>query len=207
MSIASRHIVGIDEVGRGPLAGPVTVCACKIPIDFDHSRLEGVRDSKKLSPQKREEWFLKLSRMKSEGAIDFAYASVSAEEIDSTGISRAIQKAIHVALDALALVPEETEIFLDGSLKAPERFEAQDTIIKGDEKVPVISAASIIAKVIRDRHMEEQARLYPEYGFDAHKGYGTAVHLRALREHGPSPVHRKSFLRSLSSKGAAKTRV
>lgn len=192
-----KHIVGIDEVGRGPLAGPVVVCACKIPESFDPVHFEGIKDSKKLSPQKREEWYLKISALKSKGELDFAFSFVSAAEIDSIGISKAIQKAIHESLGALKLSPESTQILLDGSLKAPERFEAQDTIIKGDEKVPVISAASIVAKVMRDRYMEEQSRAYPEYGFDAHKGYGTSVHIKAIRKHGASPLHRKSFLKSI----------
>jgi len=197
MPIEIRHIVGIDEVGRGPLAGPVTVCACRVASDFDFSAFKGIKDSKQLSPQKREEWFLKISSMKSQGLVDFAHTSVSAEEIDSIGISKAIEKAIHVALDALALVPEATRILLDGSLKAPKKFLIQETIIKGDEKIPIISAASIVAKVMRDRHMEEQARLYPNYGFEAHKGYGTDEHCKAIRKLGISPIHRKSFLSNI----------
>ncbi|MBX4209230.1 ribonuclease HII [Candidatus Parcubacteria bacterium] len=188
------HIVGIDEVGRGPLAGPVTVCACRVARDFDFSNFDGIRDSKKLSPQKREEWFLKISGLKSKGELEFAHASVAAPEIDAIGISKAIEKAIHLCLDALGLAPESTEIFLDGSLKAPKKFLVQQTIIKGDEKIPIISAASIVAKVMRDRHMEEQALLYPAYGFENHKGYGTDEHRKAIRKLGTSPIHRKSFL-------------
>jgi ribonuclease HII len=197
MSINTLHIVGIDEVGRGPLAGPVTICACKVARGFDFARFKGIKDSKQLSAQKREEWFHKLSELKSAGELDFAHASVSAEEIDGAGIVKAIEKAIHVSLDALALVPEATEVFLDGSLKAPKRFAIQQTIIKGDEKIPIISAASIVAKVMRDRHMEEQSRLYPDYGFESHKGYGTDAHCRAIRKFGVSPIHRKSFLSNI----------
>ncbi|HEU5114782.1 MAG TPA: ribonuclease HII [Candidatus Paceibacterota bacterium] len=189
-----RHLVGIDEVGRGPLAGPVTVCALRVESGFDFSHFKDIKDSKKLSPQKREEWFLKISDLKSKGELEFASASVSAAEIDSIGISRAIEKAIHVALDALSLVPESTHVFLDGSLRAPKRFLVQETIIKGDEKIPVISAASIVAKVMRDRHMEEQAAVYPGYGLENHKGYGTDEHCKAIRKLGPSPIHRKSFI-------------
>jgi ribonuclease HII len=156
--------------------------------------LDGIKDSKKLSAQKREAWFHKISSLKSSGELEFAYASVSASEIDSVGIAKAIEKAIHVCLDALRLDSGSTKIFLDGSLKAPKKFLMQETIIKGDEKVPVISAASIIAKVTRDRHMEEEARAYPSYGFENHKGYGTEAHIKAIRKWGISPIHRKSFL-------------
>lgn len=192
------HVVGIDEVGRGPLAGPVMVCACKVAPDFDFSHFDGIRDSKQLSAQKREQWFQKILDLKSQGLLDYAHTSISAVEIDSMGISKSIQKAIQESLAALSLVADATEIFLDGSLKAPPEFEIQQTIIKGDEKIPIISAASIIAKVMRDKYMEEQAILYPTYGFDAHKGYGTSSHYKAIQKHGISPLHRKTFLKKLN---------
>jgi ribonuclease HII len=175
----------------------VTLCACRVAHDFDQSLFEGIKDSKKLSPQKREVWFLKISDLKSKGLLEFAHASVSAKEIDETGISRSIEKAIHECLNARNLVPEATEILLDGSLKAPKRFPHQKTIIKGDEKIPLISAASIIAKVMRDRFMEEQGRLYPGYGFEDHKGYGTTAHIRAIRIQGVLPIHRRTFLKNI----------
>ncbi len=198
MATKIRCIVGIDEVGRGPLAGPVTVCACTVAPDFDFTHFTGIKDSKQLSAQKREQWFLKISELKSHGLLDYAHTSIPAEEIDSIGISKSIQKAIQESLRALSLVADATEIFLDGSLKAPKEFEIQQTIIKGDEKIPIISAASIIAKVIRDRHMEEQAILYPAYGFETHKGYGTSSHYKAIHKHGISPLHRRSFLKKLT---------
>lgn len=188
------HTVGIDEVGRGPLAGPVAVCACVVPHGFDEALLSGVRDSKKLSPQKRERWFLALSELKAKGKLDYAYVALSAGEIDASGIAPTISRAVAQALDALGVPQETTRVVLDGSLKAPKRFAIQETIIKGDDKVPLISAASVIAKVLRDRHMEELDAAYPEYGFAKHKGYGTAAHLAAIRKHGPSPVHRRTFL-------------
>lgn len=188
------HLVGIDEVGRGPLAGPVTVCACSVPRDFDFEHFTGIKDSKKLSAQKRQEWFAKISELKSKGELNFAVASISAKEIDSIGIAPAIRKALAESLEALALDPVNTEIFLDGSLKAPAQYKIQQTIIKGDEKIPLISAASIVAKVTRDKYMEDQALLYPEYGFEKHKGYGTALHCKAIKKYGPSLLHRKSFL-------------
>ncbi|MDP1625156.1 MAG: ribonuclease HII [bacterium] len=192
------HIVGIDEVGRGPLAGPIAFCACVVAHGFDYGHLEGIKDSKKLSPQKRAEWFHKLSAMKAVGTMNFSYVEVPADKIDSMGLPWAIERAIHECLDTLhaaeALDPQITQVFLDGSLRAPKKFVLQETIIKGDEKVPVIAAASIFAKVMRDRYMEEQAKVYPQYGFDAHKGYGTAAHLLAIRKHGLTPIHRRSFL-------------
>jgi ribonuclease HII len=197
MILSIKHIVGIDEVGRGPLAGPVTVCACRTTPDFDFSQFKGIRDSKQLNPQKREEWFHKISELKSKGEVDFAYSFVSASEIDAVGIVNAINKAIHESLDALSLDPATTRILLDGALKAPKKFLMQETIIKGDEKIPLISAASIIAKVMRDRHMEEQARIYPSYGFEQHKGYGTDGHCLAIRKFGISPIHRKTFLSNI----------
>ncbi len=191
------HIVGIDEVGRGPLAGPVTVCACKVPHNFDFSHFKGIKDSKKLSPRKREEWFVKISDLKSKGDLDLAFSSVSAPEIDKIGIALAIKKALNSALEALSLIPETTHIKLDGALRAPEKFLSQETIIRGDEKVSIISVASIIAKVMRDRHMAEQAKLYPLYGFEKHKGYGTKNHFELIRQHGMTPIHRKSFCKNI----------
>ncbi|MEK7596573.1 MAG: ribonuclease HII [Patescibacteria group bacterium] len=191
------HFVGIDEVGRGPIAGPLTVCACKVSYTFDFSRFKGIKDSKKLSPKKREEWFVKISGFRARGELDFAVSSVSATEIDKIGVAFAIKKALSRALETLALAPESTLIKLDGALRAPEKFLFQETIIKGDEKIPIISAASIVAKVMRDRHMARQAKLYPLYGFEKHKGYGTKEHFRLIRKHGLSPIHRKSFCRNL----------
>lgn len=194
------YVVGIDEVGRGPLAGPVSLCGCVVQNSFDMDVFKGIKDSKKLSPQKREEWFLKISTLKSEGDLDFAYCSVSASEIDYMGISKAIQKAIREVLRTLSLPAHSTLIYLDGSLHAPQEYIFQETIIKGDEKIPIISAASIVAKVMRDRYMEEQGKQYPVYGFEIHKGYGTATHIKAIKKHGPSPLHRSSFLKNIGFK-------
>jgi ribonuclease HII len=195
--IKVSHIVGIDEVGRGPLAGPVTVCACVVGVDFDMSVFKGIKDSKKLSAPKREEWLTKILALKDGGSLNFAHVSIPASEIDSIGIAVAIKKALKESLMALALNPKTTQILLDGSLYAPVEFTNQETIIKGDEKVPVISAASIVAKVTRDQFMEEQGKLYPVYGFETHKGYGTAAHITAIKKHGISPIHRKSFLTNI----------
>lgn len=189
-----RTIVGIDEVGRGPLAGPVTVCAFSVPHYFDLSLLSGIKDSKKLSAQKREEWYQKLYVFKENKQVSFAVSSVSAIEIDTMGISHCLKKAIRMAIDDLAVDPNITEVRLDGSLYAPKEFRFQTTIIKGDEKEPVISAASIIAKVTRDRMMVDYGLQFPEYGFENHKGYGTDSHRKAIKLSGLTPIHRKTFL-------------
>ena len=191
---SKEYVVGIDEVGRGPLAGPVTICACKIAKNFDQRFFKGIKDSKQLSARKREEWFLKISDLKQKGELDFAFSSVSASEIDSKGIVLAIRKAMKKSLATLKLDPSTTRIMLDGSLKAPAEFIMQETIIKGDEKIPVISAASIIAKVMRDRYMEDQARVYPGYDLENNKGYGTDKHLKGIRRLGITPIHRFTFL-------------
>jgi ribonuclease HII len=200
MSLVHKFVIGIDEVGRGPLAGPVTVCACSIPVGFDASSFAGIRDSKKLTPKRRGEWFAVISEMRKRGELDFAFVSIPADEIDSIGIAVAIRKALGEALEhlvsGLGVVSSEVLVMLDGSLHAPERFVLQETVIKGDEKVPVISAASIVAKVVRDRHMDEMDAAHPGYGLAKHKGYGTAAHCAAIRKLGPSPIHRRSFLRN-----------
>ena len=189
-----KTIIGIDEVGRGPLAGPVTVCALSVPHYFDFSHFEKIKDSKKLSSQKREYWYQKIFDLKMSGALSFHVSSVSAGEIDTLGITHSIKKAIKIAIVELKADPLFTEVRLDGSLRAPDDFLHQITIIKGDEKEPVISAASIVAKVTRDRMMGEFALMYPGYGFEDHKGYGTKLHMDALKKLGLSEIHRRSFI-------------
>lgn len=201
LSTSVEYMVGIDEVGRGPLAGPVTLCACAVRAGFDMAEFSGIKDSKKLSPERREEWFQKIAALKALGHLDFAHVSIPADEIDSIGIAPAIRKALAGCLGALAafgIAAESTEVLLDGSLKAPEKFALQKTIIKGDEKIPIISAASIVAKVMRDRFMEEQGKIYPAYGFETHRGYGTVAHIKAIKIHGLTPLHRRSFLRNIA---------
>ena len=189
------YLVGIDEVGRGPLAGPITLCALCVKNDFDFKNFSHIKDSKKLSPQKRDEWFEKISKLRADGQVSFALSSVDADEIDSMGLTYCIKKAIRNILSELKLDPKETEVRLDGSLYAPKEFIFQKTIIKGDEKEPVISAASIVAKVTRDKMMVKFSQKYPEYGFEKHKGYGTAMHQKAIRAFGLTPIHRRSFIK------------
>lgn len=190
---SEKYVIGIDEVGRGPLAGPVFVGAVIVPFNFDWKSVEGVRDSKKLTPRKREEWYEKLDGMRQRGQLNFATESSSAEMIDTRGIVPSIQSALDTCLAALGAHPEVCEVRLDGGLHAPATFGAQQTIIHGDDIEPIISMASIIAKVRRDALMRELAVQYPAYGFETHKGYGTSAHQASIREHGLCALHRKTF--------------
>lgn len=189
-----KYLIGIDEAGRGPLAGPVSVGVVVVPLQFDHSLFEGIRDSKKLSEKARDVWFEKLPAFEAEHGLRYKVEFTSAHYIDAYGIVPAIKRAVAAALRSLRVVPEEAEVLLDGSLKAPAEFFMQKTIIRGDETEPVISLASVAAKVTRDRFMKQVAAKYPEYGFDVHKGYGTKAHREAIKKHGLSDIHRKSFI-------------
>lgn len=223
-----KYKIGIDEVGRGPIAGPVCVCAFLLKdesfLDFSTSRTGGeneykklpkLRDSKKLSKKQREEWFEYLRVAKNEGFCDYSVSFVSSENIDKFGIAKCIQKALNTSLEkvvshnhqnSLRFTPEghyatknfgdyvALSIFLDGGLRAPKEYINQETIIKGDELHPVISMASIMAKVSRDRIMEKYAKEYPEYGFEKHVGYGTKAHYEVIKKLGLTPIHRKSFI-------------
>ncbi len=186
-----KYIVGIDEVGRGPLAGPLTVGLVRMPAKMPNSFFLGIRDSKKLTVRRRGEWFRGIKAHK---ALAYAVISISARDIDKYGISHAARVAIARGLDRLAVSPASSYIMLDAGLCAPREFQ-QISIIKGDEKIPVIAAASIMAKVTRDRVMVRMHAKYPWYHFAAHKGYGTAAHARAIRCFGLSKIHRVSFCR------------
>ncbi len=202
-----RFVIGIDEVGRGPIAGPVCVGAF---IIHDYSILQYaphvLRDSKKLTPQKRDDWVKYLDTCKKKGKCAFAHSFVSAQMIDKIGISNAIKNALSRSIKKIQNEIVENNkldledfylnatVLLDGGLKAPKEYIHQQTIIKGDEKEPVIALASIIAKVARDKHMEKRGNEYPMYDFETHKGYGTKIHYKNLRTFGASPIHRQSFL-------------
>lgn len=190
-----RYVLGIDEAGRGPLAGPVAVGAALVPVDFDWEVIPGVGDSKKVSEKKREEIFKRAHALKKEGVLDFNVQLVSASVIDRIGITKAVMLGIKRACEGLAPDPLTTSVKLDGLLHAPEKFLIQETIIKGDAKEKVIGLASILAKVTRDRYMIRLAKKYPLYGFEIHKGYGTLTHRTMLHAHGLSEVHRMSFCR------------
>ena len=191
-----KYIIGIDEVGRGPLAGPVTVCAFAI-LENDLKLLEkvGAKDSKILSEQKRDVVAHKLRELVKEGRCVYKISSTAPGVIDQKGLTKAIQMALDTALKKLNIHPEHADVYLDGGLKAPQKFFRQHTIIKGDGKVPVISCASVLAKVYRDALMNEYDLEFPQYGFFNHKGYGTPEHYKALKKYGMTPIHRRLFLR------------
>lgn len=194
--IAEPIIVGIDEAGRGPIAGPVTVAAVAFLKPFDVTRLTGVKDSKKLSEKKREYFRAIVEELSNEGCIKFAVHSSEAKIIDSKGIVFAIQLSLSSVLNTLSLPPSSCFIKLDGSLKAPSVYKRQETIIKGDESELPITLAGIMAKTTRDRNMLTYAKQYPEYGFEHHKGYGTKMHYQALTSLGACELHRTTFLKA-----------
>jgi ribonuclease HII len=197
-----QYVVGIDEAGRGPLAGPVAVGAVSVAYP-ERSRgmlkkfFKGIKDSKKLSESDRELWFDLALEAKREGLLEFKVSLVSERVIDRRGISYAVNLGIKRCLSALN-TREDSQVFLDGGIKAPEKFIHQTTVVRGDEKIPVISLASIMAKVTRDRRMVKLSKKFPKFSFHIHKGYGTFMHRKALEKHGPTDVHRKSFLKNLT---------
>lgn len=198
------YCIGIDEVGRGPVAGPVVVCACAIKQGVDIISFfpkEKLQDSKKLSEKNRREILEKIESSIASGDIFFGVGEVSAGRIDEIGISPSIKEALAQALASLHIqgIPLDTFVFLDGSLHAPITYQ-QETIIKGDEKIPEIALASIYAKEYRDTLMRDVAEKYPEYGFEKHVGYGTQAHYEAIKKSGFTELHRKSFLTRLGNK-------
>lgn len=221
MDKITKYVIGIDEVGRGPIAGPVAVCAfiCAINnheliiknakkelntcstmswINDSEFKLPKLKDSKKLLKKQRELWFNFLKGQKEKGNCDFIVSFVSSENIDKFGIVKCIQKALDSSLLNLLktskLEPSHYKLMLDGGLKAPKEYVNQETIIKGDENVEVIALASIVAKVSRDRVMYRYAKEYPLYSFDKNVGYGTKAHYQAIKKEGLTPIHRKTFI-------------
>ena len=193
------YIIGVDEVGRGPLAGPLCVGACLLERArrkaFSRT-FAGIKDSKQLSAARRREWLLKLKGAQAKGECRLCTAFVSEKVIDARGLSFALKRAICRVLRKLNLEPNACTVLLDGGMKAPRTYPFQQTIINGDETEQLIAGASIVAKVRRDRYMMRLSKRYPLYGFDSHKGYGTKAHYEALRKHGVSEIHRKSFLKN-----------
>lgn len=189
-----RYILGVDEAGRGPLAGPVAVGLVVVSGGLDvASEFPGVRDSKQLSEKRRETLFDLLVARAELGDVHYRVELESAEAIDREGIAVVIRRALARGLDTLAPDSRWVKVLLDGGLRAPVEY-AQETVVRGDETIPLISLASIAAKVTRDRVMKELACEYPAYGFEKHKGYGTRAHYAALREHGLSAIHRRSYI-------------
>ena len=194
-----RFWVGIDEVGRGPVAGPVYVCAFLAEANEIQSIVSGIklplRDSKKLTEKMRQKWFDYLQKLAKEKKIRYIMTKASNKEIDDKGIAVCIRAAVDNCLEKLNLNITETKVFLDGGLKCNEKYN-QETIIKGDENIPVIALASIVAKVSRDKEMDELAKTHDKYGWQKNKGYGTKAHMDAIDKFGTCELHRVSFLKN-----------
>lgn len=182
-----KNICGIDEAGRGPLAGPVVVAGVIMPKD---SMIEGVNDSKKVSEKKRE----KLYDLIIEEAISYSVAIISQDTIDEINILNATKNGVTEVIDNLKVKPDL--IVVDALTHINTRGIPYDSIIKGDTKCYNIAAASILAKVTRDRIMREWDTVYPQYGFSNHKGYGTAKHIQSIKQYGLCPIHRRSFTKN-----------
>ena len=182
-----QYICGIDEAGRGPLAGPVVVAGVVLPKD---SMIEGINDSKKKTEKKRE----KLYDLILEEAISYGIGIIYQDEIDEINILQATKKGLHEAVKSMKIKPDV--ILVDALTGIDTLGIPYKSIIKGDAKSYSIGAASIIAKVTRDRIMREWDKIYPEYGFEGHKGYGTAKHIEAIKEYGLTPIHRKTFCKN-----------
>lgn len=183
-----KLVCGIDEAGRGPLAGPVYAAAVVLPLGLE---MEGLNDSKKLSEKKREQLFDVIC----EKAVDYSIGIATEQEIDQINILNATFLAMHRAVEGLKTKPDYA--LIDGNQYPKIPFVMEETVVKGDAKSMSIAAASILAKVSRDRFMLQKAEEYPQYQFEKHKGYGTKLHYEMLKEFGPSPIHRMTFLKKL----------
>ena len=183
------YVCGVDEAGRGPLCGPVVAAVCILPMGL---YIEGLNDSKKLTPKKRKEVFNKII----ENAVTYCIAEASVEEIDELNILEADMLAMRRAVEGLSIKADFA--IIDGNVSRGFNIPTM-TVIKGDATSPSIAAASILAKVTRDEMCEKMDKDYPEYGIGKHKGYGTKQHMDALRKYGPSPIHRKKFIRFLDN--------
>ena len=186
LSAGYKLVCGIDEAGRGPLAGPVYAAAVILPLGLE---IEGLNDSKKISEKKREQLFDVIC----EEAVDYSIGIATEQEIDEINILNATFLAMHRAVEGLKNKPDYA--LIDGNQYPKIPFVLEETVVKGDAKSMSIAAASILAKVSRDRFMLKKAKEYPKYQFEKHKGYGTKLHYEMLKEYGPSPIHRMSFLK------------
>ena len=185
-----KFICGIDEAGRGPLAGPVVVGAAVMPRD---SKLEWVNDSKKVTEKRREILYDRIT----EEALAWGVGIISEKEIDELNILNATKKGLHLALgEVIEKLKQKPDIVIVDALREIDTFEIPyQSIIKGDSTCYSISCASILAKVTRDRIMREWNEVYPMYDFEKNKGYGTAEHIKALKQYGPCPIHRRTFIK------------
>ena len=187
MIYLDETICGVDEAGRGPLAGPVCAAAVILPSGIE---IPGLDDSKKLSEKKRDELFCIIE----DKAVSFAVAFATVDEIEQYNILEATFIAMNRAISSLDKAP--LKCLIDGNRSKGICVDAE-AVVKGDSKYACIAAASILAKVSRDRYMYEMAEKYPQYGFEKHKGYGTVAHYAAIRQYGPSEIHRPSFLKKM----------
>ena len=178
-----KNIAGIDEAGRGPLAGPVVAAAVIFPSQVN---IPGLNDSKKLSTKKREELFPKIQEI----SVSYGVAVVGQKVIDKINILQAARLAMKQAVETLKIIPDL--LLIDGNQKIDSTLN-QWAIVKGDSRSLSIAAASVLAKVTRDRIMDDYHKLYPQYEFNRHKGYGTKLHRNLIQEHGPCPIHRNTF--------------
>lgn len=194
-----KWLIGVDEAGRGPLAGPVAIGVASVPYGFDWGLLPGVGDSKKVAPDRRQEIYRQAYTMRKQGMINWRVSMVSSSVIDRNGISYAVRLGINRGLKALDPNPKHCEIKLDGLLKAPKEYGFQETIIRGDASEPIIGLASILAKVTRDNYMTRLAKRNDlvAYRFSLHKGYGTKKHREIIAKIGLSAIHRRSFCRKV----------
>lgn len=195
-----NYVVGVDEVGRGPLAGPICFGFVRVSSESylklkkDRNLPKSGLDSKKLRKESRQNFTKYLQKLKKEKILDFYITSFSAQKIDKLGLSEVIKKSINTGLEKIGAKQEDLILF-DGGLKTDNvNFPNQKTIIKGDEKEKVIAWASILAKVYRDSFMKKQARKYENYGFESNVGYGSKKHLQAIRKYGITNIHRNSFI-------------
>ncbi len=194
-----NHIIGVDEVGRGPLAGRVFVGAVLFPKNpkniFKKTNAPAkLSDSKKLSLKQRKEWFNWIKK----NNISFAIAASSSSIIDKINVSKACNLAAQKAIEKIIKKNKlrEISVIADAGIKINKTFQIKSfkSFPKADEKIPAVSLASIVAKILRDREMEKLHKKYPKYGFDSHKGYGTRRHIKAIKKYGPSPIHRLTFI-------------
>lgn len=195
---STNYIIGIDEAGRGPLAGPVYLGAVLATSDFNFGIFSDLNDSKQMKESQRISVFNKAKKVAKERAgfcVTTSYTK--AKTIDRQGIEAAINAAIKRCLKRLSVAPDNVYIYLDGGLQAPQKFKFQKTIVRGDSKVPIISLASVLAKVSRDQYMIRAEKRYPKFKFGQHKGYGTKTHRTTIKQHTPSSIHRLSYLSNI----------